>query len=96
MGERVGTHYQTSSMPVLPEFPNAACRGEDIDVFFAPDTEAGEGITWRAEQARQVCWRCPERKACLEYALANPALVGVWGGTTAKDRQAMRADKAES
>lgn len=41
--------------------------------------------------ARSVCRRCLVRDECLEYALADPELAGVWGGLTERDRQRLRA-----
>lgn len=56
----------------------AACNGighEDPDFFF-PDPSDDLGIA----QARSICYQCPIREACLEYALANGIRDGVWGG----------------
>lgn len=43
-----------------------------------------------AELAREVCRRCLVQENCLAHALADPGLVGVWGGTTERDRARMR------
>lgn len=40
--------------------------------------------------AQAVCRRCPVEADCLEYALATDQRFGVWGGTTARERHAMR------
>lgn len=64
----------------------AACRGVNPDVFF-PDK--GQSVA----RARAICARCPVRDACLEYALAagsNHVDVGVWGGTTTRERRQIR------
>jgi WhiB family redox-sensing transcriptional regulator len=71
-----------------PEFPDAACRGLPVEMFVVDDTRGSDSA-----EAKQVCWPCPERKRCLEYALSEPALVGVWGGTTVKDRRLIRAER---
>lgn len=60
-----------------------ACRGEDPAPFFA---ERGT----RADVARAICATCPVHAACLRYALDDPDLVGVWGGTTARERREIR------
>lgn len=39
---------------------------------------------------RLICRRCPVQQACLDYALADRELVGIWGGTTTAERQKMR------
>jgi hypothetical protein len=61
----------------------AACRNMVVDVFII-----GRGAS--TEAARAVCARCPVVDACLEYALADDELVGVWGGTSEVERRAMR------
>lgn len=38
---------------------------------------------------KQMCRECPVREACLALALADE-LEGIWGGTTTKEREAMR------
>jgi WhiB family redox-sensing transcriptional regulator len=42
-------------------------------------------------RAKAVCAGCPVREACLEFALANAERWGVWGGTSERQRRAMRA-----
>lgn len=41
-------------------------------------------------RAKAVCAGCPVREACLEFALANDERWGVWGGTSERQRRAMR------
>jgi WhiB family redox-sensing transcriptional regulator len=62
----------------------AACRGVDLDLFFP---ERGES----AESARRVCARCPVRQPCLDYAITNRIVHGVWGGLTERERRALRS-----
>lgn len=61
----------------------AACRGRPADEFVLPHAPS------RA-RARRVCGGCPVREDCLAFALADPDLMGVWGGTTERERDAMR------
>ena len=42
------------------------------------------------ERARAICVACPVRQECYEYAMADPDLVGMFGGFTAKERREMR------
>lgn len=51
----------------------AACQGERRDLFFP---RKGEGTA----PSKAICAGCPVRPDCLEYALADPELVGVWAG----------------
>lgn len=57
---------------------DAACRDEDLDIFFAVDG--------REEQAKAVCRRCAVRWDCLTYALETRQRHGVWGGLTPEER----------
>jgi WhiB family redox-sensing transcriptional regulator len=45
-------------------------------------------------KAKLACAGCPVVTGCLKWALANPALTpnGVWAGTTARQRTALRKD----
>jgi WhiB family redox-sensing transcriptional regulator len=63
----------------------AACRGMGADGFVI-----GRGANANS-MARAICSRCPVTVECLDYALANMDTTGIWGGTTAQQRQAMRA-----
>ena len=56
-----------------------ACKGE-TEAFFSYD----EG---RVAQALAICQDCPVRQECLQTALADPNLYGVWGGTTQAERR---------
>jgi WhiB family redox-sensing transcriptional regulator len=40
-----------------------------------------------------VCARCLVRAECLDYALADRELVGVWGGLSVRERARVRAAK---
>ena len=60
----------------------AACRGMGHTAFMGRRREQYAG--------RELCCRCPVRRECLEFALADTELVGLWGGTTELDRRRMR------
>jgi WhiB family redox-sensing transcriptional regulator len=57
----------------------AACKKMHPNVFFPEDGDV--------EAAKAVCYRCPVRKQCLEYAVTNHIQFGYWGGYTAKERR---------
>jgi WhiB family transcriptional regulator, redox-sensing transcriptional regulator len=61
----------------------AACRGTGCRPFFP---RGGASAT----AAKAVCVLCPVQAECLAYALQNPQLQGVWGGTSDAERRALR------
>ena len=61
----------------------ALCAETDPEVFF-PDK--GEST----RPAKRVCFACEVRAECLGYALDDPSLLGVWGGTSYKERILLR------
>ncbi|MER5882677.1 WhiB family transcriptional regulator [Streptomyces sp. NPDC001941] len=63
----------------------ALCAQTDPELFFPPQ---GGGVLQMA-QARAVCAACPVRLPCLEHGVAHGER-GVWGGTTDRQRQAIR------
>lgn len=68
----------------------AACRGEDLVLFFGPDGERQPERDNREREARSVCARCPVQTECLSYAVARPEKYGVWGGQNEEERSAER------
>jgi WhiB family redox-sensing transcriptional regulator len=64
----------------------AACAGADTDRFFP-----WGGNTPAALVA--LCGSCPVAEACREYALDRPWITGVWGGTTATQREQIRIER---
>lgn len=60
----------------------ARCREVDTEIFFPPP--GGNNA-----HALRVCRRCEVQQECLEYALSTPVM-GVWGGTTSRQRQQMK------
>lgn len=60
----------------------AACAGEDPDLFF-PD-----GDPARIQAAKRICQGCPVFSECLAVALERREAHGVWGGTDERERHA--------
>ena len=72
--------------PTPAWFKLANCRGINPDIFV---TARGDSV----EPARRVCAGCVVRDECLDYALMrSPRVVGVWGGTSERDRRLMRRE----
>jgi WhiB family redox-sensing transcriptional regulator len=72
---------------------HAACRDYDPELFFPIGT--GELADRQAVAAKTICRRCPVIATCLEWAVANGPVAGVWGGTTEVERAAARRLDAE-
>ncbi|MFF8556550.1 WhiB family transcriptional regulator [Streptomyces sp. NPDC015501] len=64
---------------------DALCREKDPELFF-PVGASGPALVQVAE-AKAVCRTCPVMDACLDWALDNGDLEGVWGGTDEEDRR---------
>lgn len=67
---------------------DAACVGEELDVFFPVGT-TGDAV-WRLAEAKQICAGCTVRDACLQWALQVGVDDGVFGGLDARERRAVR------
>jgi len=64
-----------------------ACRQAASIDFFPSE---GSGVL----AARKVCAGCEVRGACLDYALAEGIAHGVWGGTSDRERQRIKAARS--
>ena len=61
----------------------ARCRGLGTAAFFG---DTPDGLT----AARAVCELCPTRTECLEFALDDRSLQGIWAGTDEAERRKIR------
>ncbi len=68
---------------------DGACRGLDPDIFYP---ERGDD----AAEAKKVCRRCTVSEECLTYALETVEPHGIWGGTSAKERERMRRGRGRA
>lgn len=62
---------------------HAACVGVDPDAFF-PDGPVDSRVL-------NICRTCPVFAECLNHALDDSGLRGIWAGTTDEQRKRMRA-----
>ena len=70
-----------------PEWmPKAACRDSGVSAYFPARGES-------AAFAKATCAGCPVCADCLQYALDDPELHGIWGGTSERERRALRRDR---
>lgn len=62
------------------------CVGMDAEQWIAP------GDLPTTKKLKAVCAECPVREQCLEYALDLPEreTMGVWGGTSERERRKIR------
>ena len=79
----------------------AACVGDDPNLFFRMNTENPRG-GWTVQQgaeaaaktleAHRICGTCPVQQECLNFAVRTPYLHdhGIWAGTNPAQRQTIR------
>jgi WhiB family transcriptional regulator, redox-sensing transcriptional regulator len=72
---------------------DAACRDADPELFF-PIGTTGPALR-QVQEAIRICQACPMRTPCLAWALEHGITDGVWGGTTAEQRRAIRRPAAQ-
>lgn len=68
------------------------CRDLDPELFFPPlEPESTDQRQTRERTAKAVCAACQVRRECLSWAVANHERLGVWGGTTERERRGLTA-----
>jgi WhiB family transcriptional regulator, redox-sensing transcriptional regulator len=65
----------------------AACKGFPRAVFFPGAADVVP------PSAKEKCDSCDVKAECLDFALRNPSLLGVWGGTSEEDRRKIRRQR---
>ncbi|AMU22984.1 WhiB family transcriptional regulator [Mycobacteroides abscessus] len=66
---------------------DALCRGMPWDFFYSPDDERGARRRERERRALIICRGCRVVAECRGYALERREAFGVWGATTAEQRE---------
>ncbi len=67
----------------------AACKDDPTpDLWFVPPGDR-HGIA----AAKAICHRCPVAAECLAEALADPHIVGVWGGLDEQQRARLHKER---
>lgn len=64
----------------------AECKDDPTPDLWFVTPSARHGIA----AAKAICHRCPVAAECLAEAMADPSIVGVWGGATEGERKKMR------
>lgn len=70
----------------------SACLGVSPDLWH-PDYTSDDCID-KEEKSKQICYSCPVRLECLEYAMENEPY-GTWGGLTELERDELRICQGE-
>ena len=65
----------------------ANCKDTNTRTFFIYREDKNQRL--RREAAYSVCRECDVKKECLDYAIVNNE-VGIWGGTSDKERRLLR------
>lgn len=88
-------------MATAPSFDGTQlCKHVDPEIFFPelpeeydenhklikPTKEDVKEYNDKVQTAKDICARCHFLEPCLEYALKQKDLYGIWGGTTEKER----------
>ena len=63
----------------------ALCAEIDPELFFPK-----KGSIYESQVAKRMCRKCPLIEKCLEYALKDPEIKGIWGGTSEQQRYKLR------
>lgn len=74
----------------------ALCMEVDPELFF-PDRSGKYRMSVDGERetlAKSMCNRCPVKAECLAYAVDDPSIEGIWGGSTARERLDLRKSRA--
>ena len=66
---------------------HANCKGIDPNLFHPERGSNGFDMA----TAKNVCAGCTVRQDCLDYALDNFEMIGIWGGTTERERRRIRS-----
>lgn len=92
-GEERAVRFDLSGFSQPDWMADALCKEYPKIEFVAGPTENGGSDRLERDRAVDVCKRCLVTVECLDHALANTDLVGVWGGTTTRLRNLIRKGK---
>lgn len=73
-------NFMTEGLPV--------CTTTDPEIFF-PEKGMNGSSRYAVEAAKKMCNACPYKSACIEWAVDHDE-IGIWGGTTPKDRRKLK------
>jgi WhiB family redox-sensing transcriptional regulator len=80
--------------PNFTEHGDPLCSQTNPDMFFPDEPIEGNILNRNVytfeREAKLICSSCPYNSDCLDYALKNQDLQGIWGGSTEKQRNKLR------
>lgn len=94
-------HSRTFSRADWNWTERAACRGEDLALFFGPSTDGRDDREYppakrdREAEAKWFCGLCDVREQCLQYALDAGEKYGIFGGLNEEERKRFRRNQVE-
>lgn len=69
---------------------DANCVGLALAMFPEQGNGSTEQVLTEFKRARRVCDNCTVQIECLRFALENDEQYGMWGGTTPRQRRALK------
>ena len=69
-----------------PWSKDSLCLDEDPEIFFTPDGYSESAKRQYEAEAKSICRGCPVANDCLNFALSNNLVYGVWGGLGEDER----------
>lgn len=84
-------HFDTAYASPIP-YPDFHSKGPALCTQIDSEMYFPEGQASRSEESlavKAICYECPYRAECLEWAVVNRE-DGIWGGTNNAERAAMR------
>jgi len=60
------------------------------DAFFLEEETKDPNRNQKIKVAKAICAECPVRMLCLEYALEESEVFGIWGGLTYPERNRLK------
>lgn len=70
-------------------FEKARCKNYSTDIFYPEKYNQRKFPPKIYKSAKNICAKCPIQLQCLEYALENGEIFGVWGGKSPPERKTM-------
>jgi WhiB family transcriptional regulator, redox-sensing transcriptional regulator len=88
---QVEVHGFIGRYPDFVRYGNPPCAEVDPELYF-PDKGCSNTSPKDIAIAKKICKTCPYMAECLAWAVANDE-IGIWGGTTQKDRRVLRRQR---